>query len=225
MTDPPRIREAESGAPAELRELFHSAGKPEPLTPVVEASLAVRIGTIATESASPLLPWLAGGTVILAGAVAFVASSEPASSTAAPARSVPTSPPSFERTVQAAPSTGPSTVPMPSARADRPLTNRSGPPVASAPNAGEDALAGEARLLNEAHRIVVTDPARALAIAQEHARRYPRGQLSAERELIRVQALVKMGRSPEAEARGRELRKSAPSGIYRDRLDTILQEK
>ena len=96
---------------------------------------------------------------------------------------------------------------------------------AEAPSIAEDALAGEAKLLNQAHAIMATDAHKALAIASEHAKRYPRGQLAAERELIAVQALVKLGRSREAEARGRALRKGAPSSIYGERLDAILKEK
>jgi TolA-binding protein len=70
---------------------------------------------------------------------------------------------------------------------------------------------------------MATDPRTAYALASEHAKRYPRGQLAAERELILVQALVKLGRVAEAEARGRALRKSAPSSIYSERLDAILK--
>jgi hypothetical protein len=40
-----------------------------------------------------------------------------------------------------------------------------------------------------------------------------------------VQALVKLGREREAEARGRALRKSTPNSIYGERLDTILHGK
>jgi hypothetical protein len=72
---------------------------------------------------------------------------------------------------------------------------------------------------------MTSDPRQALAIANEHAKRYPRGQLAAERELILIQALVKLGRTREAEARGRALRKSAPTSIYGERLDTILKGK
>ena len=86
-------------------------------------------------------------------------------------------------------------------------------------------MAGEAKLLNQAHAAMATDPRAAYGFASEHAKRYPRGQLAAERELILVQALVKLGRAHEAEARGRALRKSAPSSIYGERLDTILKGK
>jgi TolA-binding protein len=96
---------------------------------------------------------------------------------------------------------------------------------AESASGSEDALAGEAKLLNQAHVAMAADPQQALAIAGEHAKRYPRGQLAAERELILVQALVKLGRVREAEARGRALRKNTPSSIYGERLDTILKGK
>jgi hypothetical protein len=97
-------------------------------------------------------------------------------------------------------------------------------PVEAA-SSSEDALAGEAQLLNRAHAAMASDPRKAHMFASEHAKRYPRGQLAAERELILVEALVKLGRVREAEARGRALRKSAPSGIYGERLDTLLKGK
>ena len=86
-------------------------------------------------------------------------------------------------------------------------------------------MAGEAKLLNEAHVAMAADPRKAYALANEHAKRYPRGQLAAERELILIQALIRLGRTAEAEARGRALRKSAPSSIYGERLDAILKGK
>ena len=228
MIDPPRLRESGSDASPELRELFVDAQKPEPLTPATDARVLAKVTALGALPAAPLakaMPWLiAGGAIVLAGALALVTQSEKAP----PAAGTP-SPPQ----ASAAPAPAP---PEPAAPAppDSPTSGETKRSVtasparlapAEAPSAAEDALAGEAKLLNQAHAVMATDARQALAIAGEHTKRYPRGQLAAERELIVVQALVKLGRTREAEARGRALRKSAPSSIYGERLDTILKAK
>jgi TolA-binding protein len=227
VKDPLRIREAGSDATPELRDLFRDAQKPEALPPVVDARVTGQVAALGSvPAAAPLkaLPWLvAGGAVVVAGALAWVGTQRgvvPRVDSRAPS------------TLSAAPIAAPA--PIPPAVAEAPARDREkrasqasaarGTPAESA-SASEDALAGEAKLLNQAHAAMTADPQKALAIAGEHAKRYPRGQLAAERELILVQALVKLGRVREAEARGRALRKSTPSSIYGERLDTILKGK
>jgi TolA-binding protein len=232
VIDPPRLRDRGAEAPPELSELFQDAKKPEPLTPVTDARLLAQITSLGAAPAAPLINgWLmAGGAVVVAGALALVAqrdpapgaapilpptqsASAPAAADVAPTASAlePQSPPEGQR----APAVSPAKV----ARVEAASS------AEGAASPSEDALAGEAQLLNRAHAVMATDPRTAHAVASEHAKRYPRGQLAAERELILVEALVKLGRVREAEARGRALRKRAPSGIYGERLDTLLQGK
>jgi hypothetical protein len=230
VKDPLRIREAGSDASPELRDLFLDARKPEPLPPAVDARVTGQVAALGSmPAAAPLkaLPWLvAGGAVVVAGALALVGTQRAAV-------------PQVDSRAPSAPSVAPlvAPAPIPPAVAEAPARDEekraSQASAASAArttpaesaSASEDALAGEAKLLNQAHAVMATDPQKALAIAGEHAKRYPRGQLAAERELILVQALVKLGRVREAEARGRALRKSTPSSIYGERLDTILKGK
>jgi hypothetical protein len=229
MIDPPRLREAGSDAPPELRDLFRDAQKPEPLTPATDARMVTQITALGAPPAAPLvkaLPWfVAGGAVVVAGALAFLTprtrSPDSVAAGPAPVKSGAASV-ALEPAATPAPqaSATPEPKPAPAASAARAT------PAEAAPSAGvEDALAGEAKLLNQAHAAMATEPQKALVIAGEHAKRYPRGQLAAERELILVQALVKLGRTREAEARGRALRKSTPSSIYGERLDTVLKSK
>ena len=224
MIDPPRLREGGSDAPPELSDLFRGAQKPEPLSAAADARMGAQITALgASSSASlaklaPLL--LAGGAVVVAGALALLTPSEkgpvPAPSPAAMNSAAPAP-------LEPAPAPSPETEAPAEAKPAPASAARATP--AEAPSASEDALAGEAKLLNQAHAAMATAPQQALAIAGEHAKRYPRGQLAAERELILVQALVKLGRTREAEARGRALRKSTPSSIYGERLDAILKGK
>ena len=53
----------------------------------------------------------------------------------------------------------------------------------------------------------------------------PGGQLRVEREFLMVDALVRLGRRPEAEARAAALEVQAPKTLYGERLDRILGRK
>ena len=226
MSDPARFRDGGGDVPPDLKELFAGAPKPEPLPPAIDARVAVHIGALGPLPASPLVklvPWAVGsGAIVLAGAIALVVQRR------APAPAAIVQPNEIAAPAQ----TTADPTPSPASEPALPIETKSAPAPsvahaapAEAASASEDALAGEAKLLNQAHDAMSTDPRKALAIASEHAKRYPHGQLAAERELILVQALVKLGREREAEARGRALRKSTPNSIYGERLDTILHGK
>jgi hypothetical protein len=226
MIDPPRLREDGSEAPSELKDLFLAAKKPEPLTPATEVRLAAQVTALAALPAPPLvkgLPWLiAGSAIVVAGAFGLLTERAPRPGAAASPVATVSSPAAV--TVDAVVPAAPAPEMQPPAEKPRASATSAGHPApAEAASSAEDALAGEAQLLNQAHAAMASDPRKAHAFASTHAKRYPRGQLAAERELILVQALVKLGRVREAEARGRALRNSAPSSIYGERLDTILE--
>lgn len=63
-----------------------------------------------------------------------------------------------------------------------------------------DAVREEAALLRAARALLASDPAGALAKLDEHARRFPSGALTEEREAARILALCKTGREDEATA-------------------------
>lgn len=217
MTDPTRIREATSDAPDELRGLFRAAARPEPLTPAAEARLATRVATIGATPSRVLakaLPWLLLASAAVAAGVATRSRRVRTPALPGPAPvAAPVTPP---------PPAAPVTAPEPSAV--RAPARR--PPIArAAAPAAEDGLAVEQRLLNEAHRALAANPRRALALAEDHARRYPHGQLAAERTLIEIEALVAMGHRRDAEARAQRLRRTAPNSIYGERLDEILRRR
>jgi TolA-binding protein len=227
LNDPGRLRDGGSDAPPELSDLFRDAVKPEPLNQAVDSRLSAQIGVLAAlpvSSVVKVMPWLVGGgAVVLAGAMALVVQRRVPAPEGAPSQPTAIAAPAPAVPDPALPET-PESQTTPDTKAHAPSSSgRSAPPEAS--STPEDALAGEARLLNQAHDVMATDPRKALAIASDHAKRYPHGQLAAERELILVQALVKLGRAREAEARGRALRKSTPNSIYGERLDTILHGK
>ncbi len=86
----------------------------------------------------------------------------------------------------------------------------------------KDSLSQEVSLLARAQSQLSGDPAAALATVDEHARQFPRGKLSLEREIVRLQALQGLGRRQEALAHARALLQSSTSQMYADRLRGII---
>ena len=80
----------------------------------------------------------------------------------------------------------------------------------------------EATLLEQARREMRGAPAVALSIAQEHAERFPRGQLAAERTLIQIEALHRLGRDTEATKLARPLLAGASRSLYEERVRKLL---
>jgi RNA polymerase sigma-70 factor (ECF subfamily) len=86
----------------------------------------------------------------------------------------------------------------------------------------EPSVVREARLLEQARSSLAPRPAFALERLAEHARDFPDGTLAVERELLAVDALVRLGRRTEAESRAAALRRRAPGSLYAERLEQIL---
>ncbi len=86
----------------------------------------------------------------------------------------------------------------------------------------ELSIADEARLLERARAALATDPNRALEVANAHQQLYPAGQMSAERELIAVDALLRLGRRSEAEQRAAPRLRQFPNSLYARRLRQLL---
>ncbi|MBN2193614.1 MAG: hypothetical protein JW751_12425 [Polyangiaceae bacterium] len=93
-----------------------------------------------------------------------------------------------------------------------------GPAVAAFGVAG---IADEAALLERARSALGSSPAIALSLTEEHRSAFPSGQLSAERELVAIDALERLGRSAEARRRAAPLL-AAPNGPYARRVRRIL---
>lgn len=125
----------------------------------------------------------------------------------------PADPPALVENAEA-PTPPPLTDPSPRKRA----------PPKSPPAAEEDALARELALLDVARTEVTSAPTRALATLQEHARRFPKGALGTEADLLRVEALVKAGRRAEAVRLGRRLTAQGATGPLAERVQRLLED-
>ena len=72
----------------------------------------------------------------------------------------------------------------------------------------------ESELVDLARRSVTTDPRKALALAQEHHRRFAGAPLSEEADFIEIEALKRLGRFEEARALDERFRKRYPTSIH-----------
>ena len=79
----------------------------------------------------------------------------------------------------------------------------------------------EVHLLQRAQSALGASSSAALALTDEHARRFPGGALAQEREFIAVSALLALGRAPEARSRAARLLERFPASAYRGRLESL----
>lgn len=149
--------------------------------------------------------------------------SVPASPTTVPGRTpaVVESPPQAEAVPP------PPVAPAPHA----PPASRSAPrrvgPKANAENARAATQPAEAppsewQLVRQAREALVSDPDASLRLTDEHARRYPHGALAQEREVIAVDALVRLGRRDDAKARADVLLRRFPQTAHRAHIESLL---
>jgi hypothetical protein len=99
-------------------------------------------------------------------------------------------------------------------------------PLESSASARDAALAREREILDIARTALGRgDGAHALEAIDRHAREFPRGQMTEEREAIAVQALAKLGRGDEAEARATRFRKRYPNSVLLPVIDAATNLK
>lgn len=91
-----------------------------------------------------------------------------------------------------------------------------------APSASPEVGESELTLLRRAQSALASSPSTALALATEHAARFPGGVFAQEREVLAISALAAMGRSGEARARASSLLSAHPTSAHRRRLEEIV---
>ena len=86
-----------------------------------------------------------------------------------------------------------------------------------------DAALREAQLVAKARKALAGDPVEALSLARQAAREFPSGRLASEREAIAIRALVKLGRSGEAQRRGDRFLRQHGSGPHAEGIRRALE--
>lgn len=116
------------------------------------------------------------------------------------------------------PEPGPATQPD---AAQPELAEQQGSPPRSGPS-GDRGTRGKSELdlLRAAQSALRSDPGRALELTRQHRISFPAGQLSQEREVIRIEALRRLGRANEASSAERRFERVYPESAHRSKLDS-----
>ncbi|MEZ4310943.1 MAG: hypothetical protein R3F14_23115 [Polyangiaceae bacterium] len=89
--------------------------------------------------------------------------------------------------------------------------------------AGGDSLAAEARLLLQARAELARDPHKALRATEDHGAAFAGGVLAEEREVLRIEALLRLGRVEEAKRAAAGFRAAHPQSSHLGRIDGVLR--
>lgn len=96
------------------------------------------------------------------------------------------------------------------------------PSVAAEPVEGMAAAEPELSLLNRARGLLSANPGAALALCAEHQRRFPRAVLGQEREVIAIDAELRLGHIDEARARAERFGATYPGSAHLRRINSLL---
>jgi hypothetical protein len=80
----------------------------------------------------------------------------------------------------------------------------------------------EAELLERAQRSLRSDPEGALELVRRAEARYPGGSLQEERAVVRIDALLRLGRIEDAKRRGEAFLRAHPDSVYRAKIERDL---
>jgi hypothetical protein len=238
---PDVLRDALRGARADLPDAGHvdelarsiaAAIKAPPPTgssgPADGGAGGTATGTASTSGASVATKLALGGvaTIAVVGAVLATRGTPPSIEAPSPAASVVASATAAKVAPAASDEHASETVldvhALPSVPGARPTD--AGVRTSTSSSAPARSPDSEMAMLGRAQHALATSPAEALARCEEHAAAYPSGALAEEREVLAVDALLRLGRRADASARAERFRTAHPSSAYVRRLDTLLGE-
>jgi hypothetical protein len=93
------------------------------------------------------------------------------------------------------------------------------PPV---PSDAASRLREEAALVQRAERLLASDPSGALRLTEERRRRFPRGALDQEAEVVAIDALLRLGRRSEATTRAGTFEAAHAGSLHARRIRRLL---
>lgn len=244
-SDPPRLRALARALPSDLALALESAEHEEASFSELEQlalSVRSRAAFASSDTARRKAPGLWHRTVVFQAAPSLVmmfalgatagalvvtgfalgvrfsspSAGPPARSSAGPARSAtPRRAPRPQATVSA-----------PAIASQRvPSTARTGGSAATtaAPSATARVDSGsEFSLVSRAQASLATDPVRALALVSDHERQFPNGTLVEECEVIAIDALLRLSRHSDAQARALQFKRRFPASVHQRRVEVLL---
>jgi hypothetical protein len=174
-----------------------------------------------TAHAGPLVA-LAFGAGAVAGAGATLVLRTPAERIVYVERAAPAATSSTTADVAQPAVVAPAPVVAPADVALRAASHPSVPNAAAVPSSASSLPAERAILDTARNALAQNDGARAIALTDEHARRFAHPQLGEEREAIAIQAMVLEGRYGEARERGRRFRTASPDSLFLPTVEASL---
>ncbi len=250
MTDPKRL--VDGDAPDAARKLLFAIDVPRPPDAAKELELAHKLATLTASTGALPAPALGGSWlpvalvcgVLLGGGALWLAMRRPmpgASDSAAitAATQFPVSSPSDVDAQRPEMSRTPGRIADPRApeprepepREDGALRQDAGgsrvqPGAVSNPRrkaAARDLLAEEEALLERVRVLASSSPARAWPLLEKHRRRFPDGQLVAERLFLSFDVLSRLGKKQAAHAQFEALTRKFPGSVYTRELERRSQ--
>lgn len=238
MTEPRRLID---DSPGELEAALLRAGRETRASSRARLSTLAALGVagsavVAGKSAAASLSSSSVQQLVAAGAVAVAATIGVLALTVG--RSTPTVPAASPPVVLTSPAAAPrgagdvtSAEPEPEPPAPVATPPAAAPPrtVVAAPVASRPSpsasLADETRSLDAARKALAAgEPSRALTLLDDHARRFPRGGLALEAEVLRIEALAQSGNRTAAASRARAFVARHPSSVFTPRVRRIAGE-
>jgi hypothetical protein len=205
---------------ADLAQRLAVAFEPGPASPTTRgSSLMAKLGV-----AGGLAALLAGGALVAyrsarqpariaqGSALTSARVSEPASSAATPVTPALADAVVPQRADPPASSLGRDAALPPPAKS---RIESAGPTPSAAQSLSNLEAPSEARLLEQARKLLGTAPAAALSLTDQHAARFPHGVLVQEREVIAVEALRRLHRTAEADRRAAAFAQAFPGSAHR----------
>lgn len=217
--DPPRWSEGAS-PDAKLGALLQGAREDSATSAqLAELSRALggKLGSSAAAGKAALALKVGGGALVLAalGGAYLAISHEKAAVPAPSASAAPSSAAPIGSTAQA---TEPA-LPLASSIGAEPAPAASTSTAVEKSTATSSSAPDEATLLERARAALDTAPAQALALTAEDARRFPRGVLAQEREVIAIAALRRLGRASEADKRAQHFEQAYPNSAHQQTVE------
>jgi hypothetical protein len=242
--DPVRWGDPDSDAPGELAAAIRKLRTGRGSAQQVEAlgrRLAPQLGTpVVAGGVAAVSPWIkAAGALLLSAAIGFYALTRMAQTEPTAAAPPPAKPATAAEDTSPAPAIATPT-PVPGTPSAQPvpepvLQQQPRPRAASKPRAtpATDTTANapapspvperELVLLQRSQSALDRDPSAALSLAEQHARDYPHGVFAQEREILAIEALLKLKQRPAALTRAEQFLRHHPESPHSTRVRALLE--
>lgn len=214
FTDPPRLFESADNALLRegLRDMASEIASVEQLASL-ESSLTAQVAGTAAKLAAPSI---GVGKIVLSAALGTSLLVGGTYASMSVRKTTPAAKPEMELYAPA-PMPAPPVVPLP------PAPSLPAAPAAKASPAAVH-VASESELLGQAQDALAAAPARALRLCDLHQKSYPDGMLSQERDVVAIDALMRLHEPHKAAARARSFLKAHPESTYGLRIRQIVGE-